>query len=114
MGEVRAEGLFRAIDPAVRASLSEAQADAIRAAARQDSWKRHSVDIRLALPTPFGHFYLALVVGRERRSAARLATERNRHPLTNAGNLAMIGALVAVLALAGLALSGIFAGTALP
>ncbi len=70
MGEVRAEGLLRAIDPAVRVSLTEAQEDAIRAAARRDSWKRHPVDIRLALPTPFGRFYLALIGGREHRSAA--------------------------------------------
>jgi hypothetical protein len=114
MGEVRAEGLLRAIDPVVRAGLSLKQEQAIRAAARQDSWKGHPVDIRLALPTPFGRFYLALVAGREHRSAARLATKRNHHPLASAGNLAMVGALIAVPALAGLALYGIFAGTPLP
>ncbi len=114
MGEVRAEGLLRAIDPAVRVSLTEAQEDAIRAAARQDSWKHHPVDIRLSLPTPFGRFYLALVAGRECRSAARLATERKRQPLASAGNLAMLSALIALPALAGLALYGIFAGTPLP
>ncbi len=37
MGEVRAEGLLRAIDPVVRAALSLKQEHAIRAAARQDS-----------------------------------------------------------------------------
>ncbi len=114
MGEVRAEGLLRAIDPAVRVSLTEAQEDAIRAAARRDSWKRHPVDLRLTLPTPFGRFYLALVAGRERRSTARLATERKRQPLASAGNLAMLGTLIALPALAGLALYGIFAGTPLP
>lgn len=114
MGEVRAEGLLRAIDPVVRAGLSLKQEDAIRAAARQDSWKRHPVDIRLALPTPFGRFYLALVSGREYRSAARLATERNHHPLASVGTLAMVGTLIVVLALAGLALYRIFAGTPLP
>ena len=114
MGEVRAEGLLRAIDPVVRAGLSLKQEDAIRAAARQDTWKRHPVDIRLALPTPFGRFYLTLVGGREHRSAARLAAESIRHPLASAGNLAMVGALISLLALAGLALYGIFAGTSLP
>ncbi len=84
-----------------------------RAAARQDSRKRHAVDIPLALPIAFGHFYLALVGGREQRSAARLATERNRHPLASAGNLAMAGALIALSALAGLALYGIFPGAPL-
>ncbi len=114
MGEVRAEGLLRAIDPVVRAGLSNKQEDAIRAAARQDTWKGHPVDIRLALPTPFGRFYLTLVGGREHRSAARLAAERNRYPLASASNLAIMGALIVVLALAGLALYGIFAGACLP
>ncbi len=114
MGEVRAEGLLRAIDPVVRAGLSLKQEDAIRAAARQDAWKGHRVDIRLALPTPFGRFYLALVGGREHRSAARLATERHHHPLASAGNLALLGALIALPTLAGLALCGIFASTPLP
>ncbi len=114
MGEVRAEGLLRAIDPVVRAGLSLKQEDATRAAARKDSWKRHPVDIRLALPTPFGRFYLALIGGREHRSAARLAAERTRHPLASAGNLAMVGVLIALLALAGLAVYGIVAGATFP
>ena len=114
MGEVRAEGLLRAIDPVVRAGLSMKQEDAIRAAARQDAWKRHPVDIRVALPTPFGRLYLALVGGREHRSAARLAVERNHHPLAGAGNLAMVGVLITVFALAGLAVYGILAGATLP
>ncbi len=114
MGEVRAEGLLRAIDPVVRAGLSLKQEDAIRAAARQDSWKRHPVDLRLALSTPFGRFYLALVSGREHRGAARLATERSHHPRASVGNLAMVGALIALLALAGWALYGTCAGTAFP
>ncbi len=114
MGEVRAEGLLRAIDPAVRESFSEAQEHAIRVAARQDIWKRHPVDIRMALPTPFGRFYLALVGGRERRSAARLAVERHHHPLTGAGNLATFGVLIATFVLVGLAVYGIFTGASLP
>ena len=114
MGEVRAEGLMRAIDPAVRESFSEAQEGAIRAAVRQDVWKHHPVDIRMALPTPFGRFYLAVVAGRERRGAARLAVGRNRHPLAGVGNLAMVGVLIATAALAGLAVYGIFAGATLP
>lgn len=114
MGEVRAEGLMRAIDPAVRAGLTGRQEDAIRAAVRVDSWIRHPVDLRLSLPTPFGCLYLALVAGRERRSTARLTIERNRHPLAGAGNLAIVGVSIAVIALAGLAVYGIFAGATLP
>ncbi len=66
------------------------------------------------MPTPFGRFYLALVGGREHRSAARLAIERNHHPLASAGNLAMLGTLIALSTLAGVALYGIFAGTPVP
>lgn len=114
MGEVRAEGLLRAIDPVVRGGLTETQEEAIRAAARQDAWQRHPVDIRLALPTPFGRFYLTLITGRERRSAARLATERQRYPLATAANMAAVSVITALVALAGLALYGIFAGASLP
>ena len=54
MGEVRAEGLLRAIDPVVRAGLSLKQEDAIRAAARQEAWQAYPIDLRLMLPSPFG------------------------------------------------------------
>ena len=54
MGEVRAEGLLRAIDPVVRVGLSIEQEAAIRNAARQDIWIEHPVDIRLSLPLPVG------------------------------------------------------------
>jgi hypothetical protein len=107
MGEVRAEGLWRAIDPAVREGLSAGQEDAIRTAAREDAWQAHPVDIRLALPSPLGRFYIALVGGRENRSASRLAVERGRHPLAGGANLAVICALAAVLALAGFGLHGL-------
>lgn len=114
MGEVRAENLLRAIDPAVRGSLTEPQEDAIRAAARQDSWRRHPVDIRLALQTPVGRFYMALIGGRERRSAARLAAERNRHAVMEVGNLAALAVMLTLIGLAGLAVYGILAGATLP
>ena len=114
MGEVRAEGLWRAIDPAVREGLSAGQEDAIRAAARQDTWQAHPVDIRLALPSPFGRLYIALVGGCERRGATRLAVERTRHPLAGSANPAVLGVLAVVLALAGFGLYGLLAGATLP
>jgi hypothetical protein len=114
MGEVRAEGFLRAIDPVVRAGLSLKQEDAIRAAARQDSWKRHPVDIRLALTSPVGRFYLALVCGRERRSSARLAIERNRHLPVGAGNTWVLGGVAAILMLAGFGLYSLVAAAAIP
>ncbi len=114
MGEVRAEGLLRAIDPTVRAGLSLKQEDAIRAAARQDTWQPHPIALRLTLPSPFGRFFLALVGGRERRSATRLAAERDRHPLSGGVNLAVIGAAAVIFTLAGIGLYGLLAGAPLP
>ena len=114
MGEVRAEGLLRAIDPVVRAGLSLKQEDAIRAAAQQDVWRAHAIDLRLMLPSPFGRYYLALVGGRERRSTTRLAVERARHPLSGDANRAAVGALAVILVLAGFGLYGLLAGAILP
>ena len=114
MGEVRAEGLMRAIDPVVRAGLSLKQEDAIRTAARRDAWQSNPVDLRLVLPSPFGRYYLALVGGRERRSAARLAVERAQHPLSGSANRAIVGAVAINLVLAGFGLYGLLAGATLP
>ncbi len=114
MGEVRAAGLMRAIDPMVRAGLSLRQEEAIRAAARRDAWQANPIDLRLVLPSPFGCFYLALVGGRERRSAARLAVERARHSLSGGANQAFVAALAVILLLAGFGLYGLLAGAPLP
>jgi len=114
MGEVRAEGLLRAIDPVVRDGLSTEQEAAIRNAARQDIWVEHPVDIRLSLPSPFGRLYLALVAGRERRSGARLAVECARHPLNRLANLIAIAGIGATVALAGLAIFLLASGVRIP
>lgn len=90
MGEVRAEQFMRVLAPDVRDSLSAEQERAIRAAAEKNPWDNHPVDLRFSLPTPFGRFYLALVGGRERRSAARRALDRNRFPAFTLGNLILL------------------------
>ena len=103
MGDVHAEQLMRSIDPAVLQSLSPAQQEAIREAARRDAWVGHPVDLRLSLPLPFGRCYVTLVAGRERRSAARRRSDH--HPLDSLGNVfffagatVMLGALAFTLA----------------
>lgn len=103
MGDVQAEQLMRSIDPAVLQSLSPAQQEAIRQAARRDAWVGHPVDLRLSLPLPFGRFYVTLVAGREQRSGLRRRSER--HPLDSLGNICffagatvMLGALAFTLA----------------
>ncbi len=114
MGEVRAEGLLRAIDPVVRDGLSAEQEAAIRTAARQDTWIEHPVNIRLGLPSPFGRLYLTLVAGSERRSAARLAVERARHPLNGLANLIAMAGIGATVVLAGVAIFLLASGARIP
>ncbi len=114
MGEVRAESLLRALDPAVRSGLTPEQEGAIRAAVRQDAWWCHPVDIRLSLPAPFGRLYVTLVAGRERRHPARIIAERGRHPLRGAANVTVTAVLAAILGLAGVAVYLLAAGARIP
>ncbi len=59
------------------------------------------VDLRLTLPLPGRPVFLSVVAGRERRSSARRAVERQRHPLHTVGNiLFMLTSLAGVYAIA--------------
>ncbi len=99
MSEVRAERLLGAIEPEIRASLSPEQEAAIRAAVGTTRWSDHPVDLRLSLPMPGLHFYMALVGGRERRNGERRRHERRLHPLLSLGNVAVFALLTLVLGL---------------
>ena len=90
MGEVRAEQFMRVLAPEIRDSLSSEQEDAIRAAAEKNTWDNHFLDLRFSVPTPFGRFYVALLGGPERRSAARRAMDRKRYSLIRPGNLVLM------------------------
>ena len=71
------------------------------APARSREWSSaHPINLRLSLPLVFGRYYVTIVAGRERRSAARLAEERKKHPVATAGNLLF---LVTIGTVAGLA-----------
>lgn len=87
MGEVRAEQLIRSITPAVREGLTQEQVSAIREAMRRGDWDSHPVDLRLAVPTPFGRYYVTLIAGPERRNPARRAADRKKRPLATMGNI---------------------------
>ncbi|MCB1885954.1 MAG: hypothetical protein KDG89_18565 [Geminicoccaceae bacterium] len=63
--------IYRRLSPCVRASLTVAQVEGLRIAAAELNRGRHGLDLRLALPSPFGRFYLALFAGRDRRRSAR-------------------------------------------
>lgn len=60
---------------------------------------RHAVDIRLSLPFPGGRRYVVLLMGRERRPRARLATYRRSHFLWTLSNIVLFAVLSVLLTL---------------
>lgn len=50
----------------------------------------HPVNIRLTIPLFKWLCYVTLVAGKERRSAQRMAEERQKHPLGKTGNVLII------------------------
>ena len=110
MGEVRAEQLLRSVDPDVRDSLSQDQERAIRDAVRRGDWDRHPIDLRMAVPTPFGKVYATFVAGPERRSSARLKADRNRSPLITLSNITFFATTTVVCGLCAIGLLCLMAG----
>jgi hypothetical protein len=62
---------------------------------------RFPVNIRITVPLLPQPFFLTLIIGRERRGAARRVAERRRHPVSTWGNVA---AFVLVSTLCGIGL----------
>lgn len=109
MNEVRAELFLRRLPQQIRAGLTREQEAALRAAAAGRAVDSHPIDFRFTVPTPWGRYYFALLGGPERRSRARLASERRLRPLaTTAKALFAGGVLVALclMVLVGLLLAG--------
>lgn len=68
-------------------------------------WARdHPVNIRLSLPLIFGHYYVTIVAGKERRSAERRKVELRHHSLLTFGNVIFLAAVGIVIGLAVLVL----------
>lgn len=99
MNEVRAELFLRRLPQDVRSSLTPAQEQALRQAAAGRGAEPHPLDVRLSVPTPWGRYYFALFGGRERRSAARRASDRRLRPLATTANTLFFGGLFGVLGL---------------
>jgi hypothetical protein len=99
MNEVRAELFLRRLPQEVRASLTPAQEMALRQAAAGRSADPHPIDIRLSVPTPWGRYYFALFGGREKRSAARRASDRRLRPLATTANVLFFGGALGVMCL---------------
>lgn len=109
LNEVRAELFLRRLPREVRSSLTPAQEQALRQAAAGRGTEPHPLDIRLSIPTPWGRYYFALFGGRERRSAARRASDRRLRPLATTANSLFFGGvlgLLCLLLLIGLLLAG--------
>jgi len=81
----------------LRASFTPAQLTALDEALDANNPTLHTINLRLTL---FGRAYLVLLAGPERRNRARRALEREKHPLSTPGNIAVL----ALLAVTGLAL----------
>ena len=60
----------------------------------------HAVNVRLSVPLPVARWYVTILVGRERRSDNRRASERRKHPLTKSGNVAFALAVGSLIGLA--------------
>lgn len=66
---------FKRIDPAVAASFTQEQRDAIKVMFGARGVAQHSVEIRRSLPIGRRRYYLVLLMGREQRTFGRLYRE---------------------------------------
>ena len=86
--------LLSRLPPEVAASFTAPQLQALKQVLGGRPWASPAVDIRRGLPLFGGRLYLVFLLGRERRSAERLAQERLIHPFWTLANTA---ALLAIL-----------------
>lgn len=93
---VISDRFFKRLPPHIFASLTAEQRDAIAAAVHNRPGLRPAVNIRLNIPLLIGRYYLAIVAGRERRSAERLDEERVENPLRTSGNFFFVVAAAIV------------------
>jgi hypothetical protein len=92
MDDVRGELLLRKLPPTVRKSLTQEQAEAIRQAGIGSIRARHPIDVRWSIPLPLiGRAYLVMILGREKRSPVRIASDRKNHPADHLSEALLIG-----------------------
>ena len=91
-------GLYRALlmrlPHRVRESLDHDQREALRVAAEELRWGRHSVDVRLSLPLPGLPVYVAFFAGFERRGWRKWPAMRGKS-ISNPAGLALIAVSIA-------------------
>ena len=66
---------FKRIDPAVAASFTEEQCEAIKMMFGARGIAKHALEVRRSLPIGKRRFYMVLLLGRERRTFGRLYSE---------------------------------------
>jgi hypothetical protein len=89
------------VDPAIAGSFTPDQLAAIHTAFALRTLPRHSIDVRRSIPTPWGRMYLAIVAGREKRGSARRAADRALRRAGSVADLAVVGSVLSIAALAG-------------
>ncbi|MCG8357656.1 MAG: hypothetical protein MI920_19005 [Kiloniellales bacterium] len=114
MGDVRAEGVIRGIEPTIRESLTAEQEAAIRDAVRRNPWGEHPVDIRLSLPLPWRRYYVTLVAGPEKRNTARRQADRRKYPILRLGNIFFFTAMTVAAGLMAVTLLMMIGGVLTP
>ena len=80
----------------VAATFSQAQLLAIRDFVTSNR-ERQAVDIRWTIPLIWFRFFIVVVAGPERRSAARLTAERAARPILTWSNVIVIAVFLAML-----------------
>ena len=85
-----AERLLDRLPAEVANGLSAEQRSAIAAALAGPAGGGTPINLRLSIPLLGWRFFLAVMAGHDRRSAARRATERPRHPVRTAGNFLFV------------------------
>ncbi len=95
------DSLLTRMPPTLRESFTSEQIAALRHAAWRSKFGKHPIDIRWTIPFLHKPFYLVLLAGPERRSAARRLAERSRFPFAKAGNLVFLAGLSATATIIG-------------
>mgnify|MGYP001553085975 CR=1 FL=1 len=115
MDDVRGEIVLRRLPKPVLDSLTPEQVAAIRRASGSAQPRRHPIDARFNFRLPLlGGVYMLLLIGKELRSPARRAFDREIRPMDRASRVSVIvlgGAVLILAALIGILFeSSILAG----
>lgn len=89
--------LFERLPPWVTDSLTPQQQTAIREALAEPEWKLHPVNIRFSLPFLKRRYYVTVVGGEDKRSAARRDHDRRKYPLRTLANVFFVLGLATIL-----------------